>query len=347
MTIPLPSPPRRILIIKPSSLGDVVHSLPVLFLLRRQFPNAHIAWLVAPYCAGLLRGLKELDEVILFDRRFLGEAWYNPRAFLALCSFHRGLRRHNFDLAIDLQGLFRSGYFARVTGAALRVGLANARESAPVFYTHRVVVGTPEIHAVDRYLKIAAALGCPGEPIEFHFPVTDADRDYIHTLIPSPRPYAVFLPGANWPTKRWPAERFAELVSPLHRRFNLSAVVAGGDDAAGLAPLIPNTLDLTNRTTLPQLVALLERAALVIANDSGPMHIAAALGRPLVAIFGPTNSTRTGPYALPHAVVNSIAHCAPCYHRTCSHHRCLRKLHIAPVLRAVQRQLPTQRPLPA
>ena len=153
----------------------------------------------------------------------------------------------------------------------------------------------------------------------------------------------MLLPGANWPTKRWPAERFAELVEPLSDRFGLQSVVAGGSDAAELAPRISHALNLTNRTTVPQLVALLESADLVIANDSGPMHIAAALNRPLVAVFGPTNPVRTGPYAHAECVVRAmdkpVDECAPCYQKNCKHNRCLRQLHIEPVLRAIHRQL--------
>lgn len=341
MTPPVPfsTPPQRILIMKPSSLGDIVHALPVFNLVRRRFPQAHIAWLVAPYCAGLLKGLAGLDEIILFDRRRLGAAWKNPKALLELFRFHRDLRRRRFDLVIDLQGLFRSGWMAWQSGAPIRIGFANARELAWIFYTHRVPIDTMEQHAVDRYLKIAAALGCDSAPIEFRFPTTAADRQAIEALLPPGQRIAVLMPGANWITKRWPAEHFAALVAPLKQRFGLHSVIAGGKDAAELAPHIPEATDLTNKTTIPQLIALLERADLVIANDSGPMHIAAALNRPLVTLFGPTNPIRTGPYARPDTVIRANIDCAPCYRKQCPHHRCLRELSIAPVLAAIEQQL--------
>jgi lipopolysaccharide heptosyltransferase II len=208
-----------------------------------------------------------------------------------------------------------------------------------VFYTHRVPIDTMEQHAVDRYLKIAAALGCDSQPIEFRFPTTDADRQAVESLLPQGERIAVLMPGANWITKRWPAEHFAALVEPLKERFGLSSVIAGGKDAAEVAGQIPGAIDLTNKTTIPQLVALLERADLVIANDSGPMHIAAALNRPLVTLFGPTNPVRTGPYARPDSVVRANIDCAPCYRKQCPHQRCLRELGIEPVLAAVEKQL--------
>ena len=343
--LPLDAPPQRILIIKPSSLGDVTHALPVLRLVRRKWPAAHISWLVAPFCAGLLQGNPDLNEIILFDRRHYGSAWKSWRAGLDLLRLHRDLRGRQFDLVIDLQGLFRSGWLSRITGAAVRIGFENARELAPLFYTHRVPVPSLEVHAVDRYLSVAAALGCPTGPAEFSFPHTDEDRRCIDSLIPPGQRYAVLMPGANWETKRWPVENFAALVQPLRDRFGLASVLSGGADVTELARRVPEALSLAGKTSLRQLVALLERADLVIANDSGPMHIAAALGRPLVTIFGPTNPVRTGPYGRPDSVVRIDIECSPCYSRKCSHTSCLRKLGAEPVLACAQRQLSRPGPI--
>jgi lipopolysaccharide heptosyltransferase I len=332
-----PSPPRRILIIKPSAIGDVVHALPVLNLLRRRWPEARVSWLVTPACAGLLEGHPQLDEVIHFERREFGRGWRSPRVAVELLRFMVGLRRRRFDLVIDLQGLFRSGWFAASTRAPRRVGPANAREGAWLFYTHRVATGPPEQHAIERYLTIAEAVGCERGPVEFHFAVDDADRAAVAAMTP-PR-YAVLMPGANWLTKQWPVERFASLVAPLRERFGLESVVAGGPDTVALAAQIPRAVDLAGRTNLRQLVALLERAALVVANDSGPMHIAAALGRPLVTPFGPTNPVRTGPYRRIDSVVRVDIPCSPCYSRRCSHVSCLRWVGVESVLELAERQM--------
>lgn len=337
--IQLPSEPRRVLIIKPSAIGDVVHTLPILNLLRKRFPAAHIAWLVTPGCAGLLEGHPQLDEVIRFERRRFGEGWRNPLAAWGLFHFTRQLRQKRFDLVIDLQGLFRSGWLGFWTGAPIRVGFANARELAWMFYTHHVPVGSMEQHAIERYVKLAAALGCDTAPIEFHFHVTDEDRQAISTMLPETQPFAVLLPGTNWPTKRWPVEHFAALVEPLRQRFGLSSVVAGGPEDVTLAQRIPGAVNLAGKTTLRQLVALLERAAIVVANDSGPMHIASALGRPMVALFGPTNPVRTGPYGRESTVVRLGLPCSPCYSRRCGHLSCLRHLTPETVLLQIDQQL--------
>jgi lipopolysaccharide heptosyltransferase I len=331
--------PQRILIIKPSSLGDVVHALPVLRLLRKKYPTAKISWLVAPYCSGLLEGHPDLDEVILFDRRRFGTAWKNPSAGLDLIRFKRDLRRRQFDWVIDLQGLFRSGWLSFFTRAPVRIGFANAREFAPLFYTHKIPINNIEQHAVDRYLRIAHAAGCDTDPVEFKFAVTDADRAAVNEMLGDCLPIAVLLPGANWETKRWDPEKFEALVAPLRDRFGLRCITAGGPDTIDLANKIPSAKNLSGKTNLPQLVALLERASLVIANDSGPMHIAAALNKPLVTIFGPTNPLRTGPYNRPDSVVRLDIPCSPCYSRKCSHTSCLRWLGIDPVLTTAEEQL--------
>src|ERR1051326_6488150 len=225
--IALPSPPRRILLIKPSALGDVVHTLPILNLLRRHWPDAEISWLVTPRCAGLLEGHPLLDEVILFDRRRFGTGWRSPRSLAGLTSFTADLARKNFDLVIDLQGLFRSGFLAWRTTARTRVGFSNARELAHLFYTHRVDSGPAAQHAIDRYLKLIEALGCPTAPIEFQFAITDEDRAQISDTLPEGKPYAVLLPGTNWATKRWPVEKFAGVIEPLKQRLGLETVLAG------------------------------------------------------------------------------------------------------------------------
>ena len=336
--IEFPSPPRRILIIKPSAIGDVVHALPVLNLLRRKWPEAHISWLVTPACAGLLERHPQLDEVIRFDRKEFGRGWRSPRVALDLLRFMWSLRARRFDLVVDLQGLFRSGWMALETFAPVRVGPANAREGAWLFYTHRVRTGSDEQHAIERYLTIAQALGCERGPVEFHFAVDDDDRAAVAAMVPT-GPYAVLMPGANWATKQWPVERFAALVEPVRRRFGLESVVAGGPDVSGLARQIPGAIDLAGKTNLRQLVALLERAALVVANDSGPMHIAAALGRPLVTPYGPTNPVRTGPFGRLDSVVRLDIPCSPCYSRRCCHQSCLQWLTIDPVLELAERQM--------
>jgi lipopolysaccharide heptosyltransferase I len=340
--------PKRVLIIKPSAIGDIVHALPVLPKLRRRWPGAQLSWLVNPGFAGLVKGHPLLDDAILFERGRFGDGWYNPAALWDLGGFVRRLRKRKFDLVIDLQGLFRSAWVAAASGAPRIVGFSNARELAPWFYTDRVNCSWEEDHAVERYLKIAAALGCADGPAEFCFAVDDGDRRYIEQLIPPGIDFAVLLPGTNWQTKQWPVERFAELVNPLRDRFGLETVAAGAAGDATLTSRIPAKFDLTGKTNLRQIIALMELASLVVGNDTGPMHIAAALGRPLVAPYGPTDPGRTGPFGRMDSVVRLNLPCMPCYSRTCSHVSCMQWLEVEAVLRVASEQLgEVDRSLPA
>lgn len=328
--------PRRVLIVKPSAIGDVVHALPVLKLLKDRWPDAQFSWLITPACAGILDGHPLLHEVIRFDRKTFGRDWKKPAVIGQLLKFADGLRERRFDVTIDLQGLFRSGWLTFQTGAPVRIGLSDAREFATLFYTHRVNVGRGERHAIERYLCVSEALGAGRGPVEFPFASTTADADFIRQLVPSR--YALMFPGTNWPTKRWPVERFAALVAPLRQRFGLATVTGGAPSEAELASQIPADVQLAGKTTLNQLVELIFGAAVVISNDSGPMHIAAALGKPLVAPFGPTNPIRTGPYGSMKSVIRLNIECSPCYRRTCplGHHHCLRDLESPTVLAHVE-----------
>lgn len=331
--------PRNILLIKPSSIGDVVHTLPVWKLLHTAYPQAQITWLIAPACQGMVQGLPGL-KTLLFERKRWGQAWKSLAAARELLTFQSDLRRQQFDLVLDVQGLFRSGWFTHCTKAPTRVGFANAREMAWMFYTHRVPIQTMEQHAVQRYLKLLEAIGCPTGPIEFDFPVTPADEQAVQTLLGDVGPFAVLCPGANWLTKRWPIEHFAQLVTPVRERFGLATLIVGGPGDFPLGQQIPNASNLCGKTTLMQLVALMRRASLVITNDSGPMHIAAALNRPLVSLFGPTNPIRTGPFGHADSVLRSDLPCAPCYGRSCPRNlQCLREIAPAAVIGLVEKQL--------
>jgi lipopolysaccharide heptosyltransferase I len=343
--IEFPTAPRRILLIKPSAIGDVVHALPILNLLRRRWPEAHISWLVTPICAGLLESHPQLDEIILFERHRYAKFWRKPELMIELAELTRELRHGKFDLVVDLQGLFRSGWLTYQTRAPIRVGFTNAREFAWLGYTHQVPVDIDQ-HAVDRYLAITELLGCGRGPVEFVFATNDVDRQFAAHLTNGVERYALLFPGTNWATKRWPVAHFAAMVEPLQQRFGLKSVVGGSSGEQQIASQVRGALNLAGKTNLRQLTALIEGADLVISNDSGPMHIAAALNKPLVALFGPTNPTRTGPYLREDSVVRLDIPCSPCYARRCVHQSCLRWLSVDAVLHLVEDALNVQRSTP-
>lgn len=339
--------PEKILLIKPSAIGDVVHTLPILNLLRRRWPKAHITWMLTPLCAELLQNNPQLDDIVLFHRRQLGRGWRDPQATAGLWKFTTGLRKRKFDLVVDLQGLFRSGYLAWRSGAPVRVGFAEAREGATLFYTHRVPDAAGERdplrkghrHAVERYLDLAAALGCGRGPVEFPLYLTDAEKQWATQVTADIQPFALLIPGSVWPTKRWPAQRFADLALQLRAMHGLKIVTAGSENERELAEQINPDLNLAGQTNLRQLIALINAAKIVIANDSGPMHIAVALQRPLVTLFGPTNPELTGPYGRLDHVARLNIPCSPCFSRKCSHISCLNLLSTEPVAEMAREQL--------
>jgi len=318
---------KKVLIIKPSSFGDVVHSLGLLDVLRRNLPDARIAWLVSPAFGDLLADHPMLDEVLLFERERWGGLANFTRNVGDVLRFARTLRAKRFDLVIDLQGLARSGLLTYLTGAPTRAGFANAREFSPVFYSLRVDVPDPEMHAVDRYLLVAKALGFALDgPVTFPVHVGEEARRFAdETLRRLPKrsgPLVVLLPATRWETKRWPEGHFATLAERIVRELSGTVVLLGapGDRALGERIARATTEDIVNligETTLKESAAVMERADAVVANDSGPMHLAVALGRPTVALFGPTRPGRTGPYGPNARVIRKDLDCGPCLSRQC------------------------------
>ena len=292
---------RSILIIKPSALGDIVLALPALHALRAHFKQANIAWLVRPEFAPLLDDHPELNSVVLFDRKDL----HTPGPIMALI---RTLRSQRFDLVFDFQGLFRSAFLARASGSPLRYGMANSRECAPWFYTHRVKPDTDNLHLVDMYLKMVQQAGAAEAPAQFILPDTDADRHTLFGLLEEkgvdPAQYAVFVPGSAHDTKCWPHERFARVAEKLHHDHGLPVVATGSKSEAHAIDRMAQAsetpiINLAGQTNLLTLCALLRHAKLVISNDTGPGHIASALGVPLVMLFSWSNPARIYPYARP------------------------------------------------
>lgn len=311
---------KKILIIKPSSLGDIVHSLPVLYVLHRCFPRAAIHWLVAKGLEGILEGNPMLAKLWVIHK----DEWKKISKFHStvaeLGKLFRSLKAERFDCAIDLQGLFRSGLITKATGASMRIGFEEAREGSAIFYTHRVAGGR-DVHAVDRYLKIAAYLGCDVSEVRFPFLSFACG---VKEELPVTGEYGVMVPGARKPVNRWPAERFGELAA----RLPLKTIVVGSRGDRALADEVVRmsegkALSMAGRTDLKGLVSVIKNARFMVSNDTGPMHIAAALGVPVFALFGPANPARTGPYGSGHTIIRKEISCSPCYKRSCKSALCM------------------------
>ncbi len=308
----MPEALENLLIIKPSSLGDIILALPALSALRKSLPDANIIWLIRPEFAALLKGHPHLTDVIIFDRKLLGKAWFHPRAFASLLSLIRVLRQRKFDAVMDLQGLFRTASLAWLSGCKKRLGIANTKEFAHHFYTHKVSQDAKCIHLVDFYLKIVQTITASETQAQFVFPPDLGAADSMSRLLNShgvkPDNYTVLIPGSAHRDKCWPARRFAGLADKISSQFNLSIAATGTASEKDTVESMKNQAkvpiaNLAGQTSLSELIALLKASKLVISNDTGPGHIAAALGTPLVMIFGRSNPARVAPYSRPQCVV--------------------------------------------
>jgi len=326
--------PRKILIVKPSSLGDVIHSLPFLNAVKTCLPKSEIHWIIAKGLEGILESHPMIDKLWVIDK----DSWKNIQNVKSTIQeikvLFKKLKQEKYDLVVDLQGLLRSGVITAATGAPVRIGFREAREGSSVFYTHKVA-GGKNIHAVDRYLKIAESLGCNTADISFPFPFVQSSDFRLQTS--DTGDYAVIVPGARWKTKIWPAEKFGKLASLLP----LESIIVGSKTDKAIADEIVSlsggrAVSLAGKTNLRELIAVISRANFIVSNDSGPMHIAAALNVPVFAVFGPTDPFRTGPYGKGHTIIREDIHCSPCFRKSCDEMKCMKDLSVEKVYRIIK-----------
>jgi heptosyltransferase I len=363
---------EKILLIKLSAIGDVIHAIPVLNKLRRRYPNAQIDWLVTPPIAELLQHNPAISNVIEFSRDDWSAPW-TLTPFVSSARLIATLRAAEYDLVIDLQGQMRSAVFAFASGAPVRIGFdkpradaftslpriipeearkhawRGAREGAWLAYTHTIDLPTLDMHPVERYLRIGAMLGLDDSPVDFSFPIPSEANTRIDALLDyydiGKAKLAVIAPGTNWETKQWRASGFAEVARHFLQK-GFAVALIGSDRERSLcvevAKLAPGAINFAGETSLSELAALTSRAAISVTNDSGPMHLAVALGRPVVSIFGPTDPVWAGPFRNG-VVVRENVPCSPCYLRLLSrcpfNHRCMEQIGAAMVIGNVDRAL--------
>jgi len=314
----------KILILKPSSLGDVIQALPVLRLLKLHFQDAEIFWWLDSALAPLLEGDPDLAGIVRFERR----RWGRPQHWPEMLRSVRWLRAQTFDLVIDLQCLLRSGAFAWLANGNFLAGLDEVREGARGFYDLAVPRNSFHTHAVDWYLSVLPPLGVPVRNDFVWLP----ERPEIAAQVKSKwktdgARWIALQPGARWENKCWPAENFAGLVRLLAGPFPETrfAVLGSGEDRPPgeiIARAAPGrVLNLCGETSLPEMVEWIRLCDLMITNDTGPMHAAAALGKPLVALFGPTEPRRTGPYGQLENVLRIELPCSPCLKSYCTYEK--------------------------
>ncbi|MGE0445010.1 MAG: lipopolysaccharide heptosyltransferase I [Vicinamibacterales bacterium] len=329
---------NRFLIVRLGSLGDVVHGIPVAAALRAEYPNARIDWMVDPRYIELLNLVTCLDRRIPVDPRGIYRGGRGRfRQTLA------ELRRVRYDAVIDLQGLLKSAVLARLVRAQQTIGFPREHLREPLarfFYTHTPV---PEsTHVVHKNLALLA-------PLQIHdrrlsFPIEIPRTPTVEAVIERFGGYALINPGAAWPNKRWPPDRFGQLARGIFEQFGMRSVVLWGPGEQPLAQAVAaaagGAADVSPPTSIPDLVGLARGAQLMISGDTGPLHVAGAVGTPIVALFGPTYAERNGPWGMFDITVSRTEQCICHYQRQCRRDTpCIEDIRVDDVLAAVRRRM--------
>lgn len=349
--MPSASPPQRILLIRPSALGDVARTVPALAILRRAWPRARIDWLVRDTFAEAVADHPALDGVVAFPRSRFRRFGRSRRVTREAMAWLGALRRRRYDAAFDLQGLLRSGVFTWASGAARRVGFRDAREGAWLAYNRRHAVEPG--HTVDRMLGLLEAEGLPASRDMRLYTPGEAGRwaeAWLGERGLDAGRYAVVAPTARWRSKQWPAERFDALVERLAAYEVQAAVVVGADgEGEGLGAVVRGEAetprhDMVGRTTVGRLMALIERSAVVVGNDSAAIHLAVGLGRRCLGVFGPTDPAKVGPYRYDVGVVGPGGDVAGRYRANPGDRSLIERVTIEEAWRALERVMQSPPP---
>ncbi|MCK9419343.1 MAG: lipopolysaccharide heptosyltransferase II [Nitrospirae bacterium] len=339
----------KILFIKLSAIGDVVQTLPALEAIKKLYPDSEITWVVEEAAAGILEGHPLIGRLLISRRRTWFRMLRNPlkvvRGIGDIIRFIRGLRSIRYDIAIDFQGLLKSGMLIGLARATRKIGFNRTRELSHLFLNERLPAYDIEKHALERYLNVARYLGARDPSSLCTLPIereVTAIREKIEAMNLQDRPLVAMNPVARWNTKLWPERRFAELADRLVKEKNAVVIFTGSPEDRAVNDRIISLMSETamnwaGETTLKELAALAVLADLFISTDTGPMHLAAAAGAKVLALFGPTAPWRTGPYGPSHVVVRTGITCSPCFQRKCEIGvRCMEEITVEEVMKLIK-----------
>lgn len=327
----------KILIVKMSSLGDVVQTLPVLLSLKTHFPDAHITWLVEEQTAELLADHPLINRVIVFPKRKWLRELTNHRTwahfFREIVGLVDELRSCPYDLVLDFQGLFKSGILVGISRGKRKIGFSPGKEKSDIFLNEKVAYPKTRLHAVERYLYLIETLGCLCKSPQFFIPIRQVHRDKVLKFLKEQRitpdtPLVLLHPGARWKTKLWEEEKWAALGDLLSQANGAQVIFTGSRDDFSLTKRIIERMkfpgiNTAGRWSLKELAFLQKQANVVVIPDTGPMHLGVAIGTPVVALFGPTDPGLTGPYGDIHRIILKDVECRPCFKRKCSANKCM------------------------
>ncbi len=319
--------PDRILVLLFGAIGDVTRALPLLTRVRRGYPQAHIAWAVEPAVAPLLEAHPAINEVLLYDRS------QGPRQFWP---FLQTIRAKQFDLVLDLQRHAKSGLVSLWSRAPVRLGFhrQNTKEGNWFCNTHTIDPVPDFSLKLWQYLRFADALGLPDDGVAFDLRLREEEERHIDALLAdTPRPYVTFFLGSRWPSRFWFPTATAQVARTLQQEYDMGTVLIGGPREVVFASQVSAALgetkatDLSGKTSVRDLIGIFSRARLGIGPDSGPMHIAAAVGTPVISLWGATSPIRSAPWGSEDFVLRGPASCSPCYTRDCRIQRaCMQRI---------------------
>lgn len=336
------TPPQRILIVLFGAIGDVTRALPLLTRLRRGYPHASIAWAVEPAAATLLDSHPALDQVLLYERT-QGARQFWP--------FLQSIRQKKFDLVLDLQRHAKSGLVSVWSRAPVRLGFHrhNTKEGNWLLNTHTIPPVLDFSLKLQQYLKFSDALGLPDDGVHFDLRLRAEEEQQVEALLAdTPRSFAAFFLGSRWPSRFWFPDATAQVARSLQREYGMGTVLIGGPGEVAFATDVTAVLEttettatnLSGRTSLRDLIGIFSRARIAIGPDSGPMHIAAAVGTPVISFWGATSPLRSAPWGSEDFVQCGPAACSPCYVRQCRINRaCMQRITPTQVLTTAQQIL--------
>jgi heptosyltransferase I len=338
----------NILIVKLSAIGDVIHTLPSLAALRRHYPGAHITWVVEEAAADLIRQHPLLDEVLVSRRKSWAKSMQQGHfqsTWREIRSFITQLRSRHYDLVIDFHGLFKSSMIVFLSKATTKLGYDSLQELSGLFLNEKI----PECmnkHAVDRYLDFPRYLGANIDRVEFVLPITSEiairGNKLLNKYNLKRKQYIAVNPIAYWDTKLWDDKKFAKLADMIGQRLNIKVVFTGsgkGSLSKITKSMATEGINLGGETSLLELAFIYKNAITLITTDSGPMHLAVAAGTPVIALFGPTDPARTGPYGTGHMIIRADLPCSPCLLKKCSTKKCMEEIMPEQVFAAVERMI--------
>jgi heptosyltransferase I len=350
--------PLNLLIIKMSAIGDVTYTLPALTALRRQYPDAQIDWLIEETAVEAVRGHRALDRLLIWRRASSIKQFRSGDRLAVVREIRRlakEVRKTHYDLLIDFHALLKSSLWVLLARADRKAGFGRGMEHSEgsyLFLNERIPAISMEVHALDRGLILLNALGVPMGEVVYDFPILEENEAEARNLLeaqgltPEDRLLAIH-PMTLWPTKLWENERFGEVADRFIEKGFRVAFTGGTEDRTAIDEIFRTmthtAIRLDGRTSLKTLAAVYRRACAVISTDTGPMHIAAAVGTPVVALFGPTAPWRTGPHGKQHTVLRVGLECSPCFRKRClttqnEELACMKRLTVDQVVAAALRK---------